>query len=180
MYPLSPFLNNTGLHKSFATFAAFAFFALSLSGRKAGTMINAVYCQAESTPKATQSLQGKKNISLRRIGLKWGRQHCNSLFFRGPSPGKQCLRDVPESWLVTRTAVKLQQLKMSVAGAEGHFRGGPEEEKETTFRVTPSHWKILLCIDQTKSCMAAKISELFQLRGRKLRSSKAPIQHFLN
>lgn len=64
MYPLSPFLNNTHLHKSFATFAAFAFFALSVSGRKAGTMINAVYCQAESTPKATQSLQGKKKYIL--------------------------------------------------------------------------------------------------------------------
>lgn len=40
---------------------------------------------------------------------------------------------------MARTAVKLQQLKISVAGAGGHFRGDLEEEKETTFRVTVSH-----------------------------------------
>jgi len=43
-----------------------------------------------------------------------------------------------ESRLAARTAVQLQQLKISVAGAGAHFRGGPEQEKEPIFRVTVS------------------------------------------
>lgn len=99
MYPLSSFLNNTGFHKTFATFTSFAFFVLSMPGSKAGTMINAMCCPAESTPKATQSLQEKKMIKTLEEEKAEMRQTTlqQLIFYRRPSAGKQCLSDVPDS-----------------------------------------------------------------------------------
>lgn len=99
-------------------------------------------------------------------------------FFSDLHPGR--LRDELESSAVARTAAQQQQLKISVAGGGVHFRGEPEQEKESIFRVTVSHCNTCLGVDLAKSRNTAKISELFQLRGKILTSSKAPFQYFLN
>lgn len=131
---------------------------------------------AESVSEFPITSEAKPERPLRRI-LKWGKQPHKGFFFQTFIQGSSGM-----SWRTHRwqwAALQQQQLKIRVAGEGVHFRSGPEQEKETIFRVTISHWNIHCGADQAES-LNTENQQIISAEGKKLRSSKALFQHFLN